>query len=355
MTESRYTIRRHACPRNCYDACGILSYVEKGVLKKISGDPRHGFSRSCLCPKAYSYVQQVYSPERLLYPLRQYPRGSGNWQRVSWEEVLEQIAGQILQLKECYGNTLAVALNKYSGNFGLLHNAVESFFSSLGDTTRAIGSPCWSAGLDALKYDFGSPRCPDPEDLSCSRLIVLWGVNPVWNSMHSWHFIQQAKERGGLVVCVDPLLSATAARADLYLRVRPGTDGALALGAIRCLVDEGLLNEDLLVRRTCGWPELKKYLLEQVTVAWASAETGVAEEDIRQLARLLVSRCPAAIWVGFGLQRYRQGGQTVRTINALAAAAGQLGRRGAGIYYAHNDTWQFNFFTRGAGTGPYPA
>ncbi|MBE3587613.1 MAG: molybdopterin-dependent oxidoreductase [Thermoanaerobacteraceae bacterium] len=348
----RYSVYRHACPRNCYDACGMLSHVERGVLQKVSGDPQHGFSRGRLCPKAYSYVQQVYSPDRLKYPLRQHPRGSGHWERITWEEALEQVAAKILELKDRYGSTLPVALNKYSGNFGLLHYAVEGFFTSLGPTTRAAGSPCWSAGLDACFYDFGAFHCPDPEDLVYSRLVILWGANPVWNSLHSWYFIQQARERGALVVCVDPVITATASRADLYLRVIPGTDGALALGAIRCLLEENLLDETFLNRHTRGWPRLREYILERVTVEWAARETGLSPEKIRDLARLYATRRPAALWVGFGLQRYRHGGQTVRAINALAAAAGQLGRRGGGVYYAHLDTWQFNFYAREPGCGP---
>ncbi|MBS3968989.1 MAG: molybdopterin-dependent oxidoreductase, partial [Clostridia bacterium] len=171
--KKEYRVTRHVCPRNCYDACGILAYVKNGRLVKVSGDPLHGYTRGKLCSKGYNYLNMVYNPDRLKYPMRQAVRGSGIWQKISWDEALEIICEKILDLKDRYGTTLPVCLNKYSGNFGLLHYAAEGMFNSLGPTTQSLGSPCWSAGLDAQFFDFGNNYNSDPEEIEQAELIIL--------------------------------------------------------------------------------------------------------------------------------------------------------------------------------------
>ncbi|GEA18987.1 DMSO reductase subunit A [Moorella sp. E306M] len=331
-------VYRSACPCNCYDACAMLTYVEDGRVVKLEGDPQHGYTRGRLCAKGYAYSRRVHSPERLRYPLRQYPRGSGNWQRLSWEEALELIATSILDLKARYGSTLPVALNKYSGNFGWLQNIIDVFFDSLGPTTRAGGSPCWSAGLDAFYLDFGRVTSPDPEDLARNKCIILWGTNPAWTAVHSLPFLQQARDQGGRVVVIDPVFTATAKWADYYLQIKPGTDGALALGVLAYLWQRGRLDEEGLSRYAAGWPALRSYLAG-LSQDWAARETGLEVAAITELAEMYATSRPAAIWIGFGLQRHTNGGQNVRAINALAALTGHLGTGGGGVYYAHLDTW----------------
>ncbi|OIQ61196.1 putative dimethyl sulfoxide reductase chain YnfF precursor [Moorella thermoacetica] len=331
-------VYRSACPCNCYDACAMLTYVEDGRVVKVEGDPGHGYTRGRLCAKGYAYSRRVHSPERLRYPLRQFPRGSGNWQRLSWEEALDLIACSILELKARYGSTLPLAYNKYSGNFGWLQNTVDAFFTSLGPTTRAGGSPCWAAGLDAMYLDFGTIYNPDPEDLASCRAVILWGANPAWTSVHSLALLQQARERGGIVAVIDPVLSATARWADYYFQVKPGTDGALALGVLAYLYRQGHLEIETIARYATGWPDLEAYL-QGLSPEWAAAATGLPPEAIATLATIYAKYLPAATWIGFGLQRHANGGQNVRAINALATLAGLQDGPGGGIYYAHQATW----------------
>lgn len=336
-------IYRHVCPRNCYGACGMLSYVKGGRLVRVSGDPGHGFGHGKLCAKGYNYVQSVYSPDRLRYPLRQKPRGSGQWERISWDEALEEIAVKILDIREHYGSTLPIFLSKSSGNLGVLHQAVDGFFNGIGYVTLTSGSLCWAAGRDARAFDFGACGNPDPEDMVLSRSLFLWGANPAWTAVAQMSWIDRARENGARLVVVDPVRTATASLADVHVAIRPGTDGALALGMARHLLKENLWDRLFLSEHAQGWEEFASYLNERIDPAWVARVTGVEPRQVAQLAEMYASARPAAVWTGLGLQRYGNGGQTVRAINALAAVTGNLGRPGGGVYFASLQNYRFTY------------
>lgn len=328
------------CPRNCYDTCSIVSTTRKGVLISVTGNPHHEYTKGKLCPKALDDVKKVYSPQRIRFPMRQRSRYSGFWERISWDEALNLIAEKILDLKTQYGTTLPLALNKYSGNFGILHNAMEGLFTGLGATTRAVGSPCWSAGVDAQTLDFGTFFCSDPQDMAKSNLIWLWGVNPAWTAVHQMPIIFEAIDRGANVVCFDTHFSATAARTHQFVQVRPGTDGLLALGFAKVLVEENLIDPNLSTY-TLGHEEFIHYLKSDISLEHCCEITGVPIPTIRKLALEYGQTHPACIWAGFGLQRYTNGGQTLRAIDALGALAGHLGEQGGGVQYGQFETWSF--------------
>ncbi len=329
------------CPRNCYDTCSIISTTHKGVLISVEGDPQHEYTSGKLCPKALDEVKKVYSSQRIRYPMRQRSRYSGFWERISWDEALTVIAKKILDLKDQYGTSLPLALNKYSGNFGILHNAMEGLFTGIGATTRAIGSPCWSAGVEAQTLDFGTFFCSDPLDMAKAKLIWLWGVNPAWTAVHQMPIIFDAINQGAKVICFDTHFSATAARSHHYIQVRPGTDGLLALGFSKVLLEENLIDSNL-ESYTFGHKEFIDYLETEISLDHCSEITGVPISTIRELAVEYSQIHPACIWAGFGLQRYTNGGQTLRAIDALGALAGHLGEQGGGVQYAQFETWRFS-------------
>ncbi len=337
-------VYRNACPRNCYDTCSMLSYVQNGVLKRVEGDPINTYTRGRLCPKGYSYTRRVYSPDRIKYPMRQVGgRGSGKWQRISWDEAMDIIARKILDLKKRYGSTLPVCLDKYSGNFEIMHYAVEGMMSSIGYTTQALGTPCWPAGIDAQTFDMGTLYNSDPEAMVDARYLILWGTNPAWTSVHGMHFVEDARKRGAKIVVIDPLITQTASKADLYIQIKASTDGALALGMARYILDHGLYNQAYLQNHVLGWQRFATYLRNQVTLPWAAEKTGVPQVVIETLAREYATTAPANIWIGYGLQRHINGGQTVRAIDALAAITGNMGRTGGGANYGNLQTWGFNY------------
>lgn len=334
MANGNYKVVRNACPRNCYGTCSMLSYVKDGKLIKVEGDPKHGFSLGRLCSKGYALTQYVYNPERIRYPMRQYPRGTGRFERIDWDTALNIIAEKMLELNDRYGSNLAFGYNKYSGNLGLLHYATEGFFESIGPHTRTSGDLCQAAGHDAQLYDFGKLRMPDPEYMAKSKGIVLWGSNSAVTAVQQWFFINRARDWGGKLVVIDPIFTPTAAQGDLYIQINPGTDGLLALGAAKLLVDEGAIAEGFLRDNAIGYDQFKNYLDAKISLDEVSSITGVSIEAIRELAEIYKEK-PVATWIGFGMQRHVNGGQNARCINALAAVSGQIGILGGGVYYIY--------------------
>ncbi|WP_303852043.1 molybdopterin-dependent oxidoreductase [Seleniivibrio woodruffii] len=334
---------RNACPRNCYDTCSIVTYVKDGAIEFVEGAKESTFTDGALCVKGFSYPRRVYSPDRIKYPMIQDKRGSGNWRRISWDEALGIISDKILEMKQKDGSLLGMALDKYSGNFGITHYGVEGMFSSLGYTTRFVGTPCWPAGIDAQNFDMGNMWCNDPEDMVKAKYIIVWGGNPAWNSVHTMKFIYEAQARGAKLVVIDPILTQTAAKADTYIRVKTGQDGALALGMAKHIVEKGLYDKEFVTKYAKGFKEFKAYLDKHVTVKWAAAETGVSEKIIRQIADEYAKADPATIWIGYGMQRHTNGGASVRSIDALAALTGNIGKEGGGARYGHLSTWGFNY------------
>ena len=338
-----YKIYRNACPRNCYDTCSLKTWVKDDVITFVEGAPESTFTHGTPCVRGLSYPRRVYSPDRIKYPMVQDVRGSGNWRRISWDEAMQPNATKMLEIKKKDGSMLGLAMTKYSGKFGVLNYAVEGMMSSLGYTTRFAGTPCWPAGIDAQNYDMGDMWCNDPEDFVKAKYIIIWGANPAWCSMHTMKYIYQAREKGAKVVVIDPLLTQTAAKADLYLRVRPGSDGALALGMARHLVDKGLVDQDFVNNYSHGYPEFEAYLRNSVTVEWASEICGLSADVIRQLAEEFTAVNPATVWIGYGMQRHVNGGANVRAIDAFVAMTGNIGIEGGGARYGHLHTWGFNY------------
>ena len=328
--QDNYQVTRHICPRNCYDSCPMLAFTRGGKIEYIKGDKQDGASER-LCSKQAEILASVYHPQRLLYPQRQIVRGSGNWQRISWDEAIDTIARKILELKERYHSALPLCLNKYSGNFSLLHYAVEGMFNSLGPTTQTTGTPCFSSGLDAQKLDFGANETADIRQLLEAKLIILWGINPAWTSVHSMPFIYAAKERGAKVVVIDPVYTETARKADYFIELRPGGDAALALLLLKKLAAYNKLsyNEDNIT----GAKELLAAIAKTPARPLLKA-TGQPAAVIDFLAELILQNRPMHIWCGYGLQRHIQGGLTIRLIDALSMLTGNIGISGGGVNFA---------------------
>lgn len=340
--QDHYQVTRHICTRNCYDTCPMLAYTKGGKIACIKGDKGNGASER-LCAKAGQYLTSVYHPQRILHPLRQNGRGTGRWQPISWDEALTTIARKILSLKERFHSTLPLCLNKYSGNFGLLHYASEGMFNGLGPTTQMAGTPCYSAGLDAQMLDMGGNETADIRQMLRARLIILWGVNPAWTSVHTMPIIYAAREQGARILVIDPVYTETARKADFYVEIRPGSDSALALLILQELQRRNCLTFD--EKTSTGAPELLASL-QQIPYEELLAATGQKRQTIKVLAGLIAQNKPMHIWCGFGLQRHVQGGLALRLIDALAYLTGNLGIAGGGVNFAHQDLQLFPHFAR---------
>lgn len=334
-------VYRNTCPRNCFGTCGILSYVKNGRLMKVTGDPKHGYTKGRLCAKGYASTQFVYNTQRLKYPMIQSPRGSGNWKRISWDEAYSIIAGKIIELNQRYGSNLASGYNKFSGNLGFLHYAVEGMFNSIGPHTKPVGNPCALTGKLAVNQAFGHNFSSNPEDMSDTNLIVIWGANPAVTNVHQMKFIYEARRSGAKFIVIDPIFTRTAEKADVYIQINPGTDAWLAFGIAKILIEKGIDDEESIREQTIGWDQYKHYIHHQIDLSDVSKRTGVPMEAMEVLAEFYGNLKPAVTWNGLGIQRNDRGSYSISAINNLVAMTGNLSYPNSGLYYMHFDIDHF--------------
>ena len=322
---------RGACPHDCPDTCAMLVSVRGGRAVEVRGDPGHPFTRGGLCVKVNNYVDKAYSPDRVLYPMRRTgPKGSGQFTRVSWDEALEEIAGRFRSSVAEYGPETVMPVS-YLGTEGILNglNVGDPFFNKLGATITER-TYCDSGACTAYTMTIGATAGVDPESLVHSRYILIWACNMISTNLHLWPFVAEAQRRGAKVVVIDPVRHRTAAHADWYIPIRPGTDGALALAMMNVIIGEGLTDEAYIRDYTVGYAELAERV-QRYTPEWASEQTGIPADDIRTLAREYATSQPSMIRIGVAIERHAGGGQTVRSIACLPALAGAWRRVGGGL------------------------
>jgi len=321
---------RFACPLDCFDLCGLIATVRSGRVTRIQGDPDHPVTRGKVCIKGKKLLERLYHPERLQQPLL---KKGGAWRPIPWDAALDLIAAKLTRIKNESGST-AVLHYSDAGYGGIAKTADRLFFNHFGGVTVPTGSLCWAAGMAAQAYDFGVARGHHPEDIARAKTILLWSRNPVYTNMHLVGFVNQARDNGANVILIDPLKSASTGIAGLHISVKPGSDGALALGMCKIILENGWEDADFINRRVLGFADFKDYL-GSLSLDNVQALTGVEGSRLRQLAEVYACEGPSSIVVGYGLQRYANGGNTVRCIDALGALTGNIGISGGGVNYAN--------------------
>ena len=337
------TTVRAACPHDCPDTCAMVVTVEDGRATNVAGDPDHPFTRGGLCVKVNNYPEKVYSPDRVLHPMRRTgPKGSGRFERISWDEALDTIASTFRAKIAAHGPETVMPVS-YLGTQGVLNGLTvgDAFFHRLGATITER-TYCDSGACTAYTATVGATAGVDPESIVHSRYIIIWASNTISTNLHLWPVIAEAQKRGAKVVCIDPTRHHTARRADWHIPIRPGTDGALALAMMHVIIGEGLHDEAYVRDHTAGFDELSERVA-QYTPEWASEETGIPVDDIRTLAREYATTDPSMIRIGVAIERHSGGGQTVRSIACLPALVGAWRHVGGGLLqlplWAHPVNW----------------
>lgn len=335
MTDTTGVLRvRGACPHDCPDTCATITEVRDGRAVRFYADPNHPVTQGWLCAKVRPYLDRVYHPERLLYPLRRAgPKGSDRWERVTWPEAIATIAERWKAIIAEHG-AAAILPYSYSGTLGMLQLGIcnARLWNRMGASglDRAI---CGAAAEAAVEATYGARWAPDPADLVHSKLVLIWGHNPASTGPHMMPLLRQAQKNGTRVVVIDPRRTLTARSADEHIQPRPATDGALALGLIHVIFAEQLHDEAWLEDHSVGWRLLRDRAAEYPPERVA-AITGVPAATIVDLARRYATTKPAMLKFADGVQRHGNGGQTVRALCCLPAVAGQVGRRGGGLAYS---------------------
>lgn len=321
--------KRSICAFDCPDACGLLGYLKDGRLVGVGGDPDHPITRGHICAKVAFDHQRVYGPRRLTEPLRRTgPKGSGQFGPISWEEAIEIIADAFRRVAARYGAE-AILPYSYAGTMGIVnYNVGHRFFHRLG-ASQLRRSICSSAGNAGYMYSNGPSQGIDPEETAESRYIVAWGANLVSANLHQMTLVQEARRKGARLVVIDVHRNKTGDAADWFIPIRPGTDGALALGLMHVIVAENLHDQEWIAEHTSGFEQLQARL-PQFPPERVSDITGVPVGDIKRLAREYATTQPAFIRIGNGIQHHDNGGMCVRNIACLPALVGAWRHRGGG-------------------------
>ena len=319
--DPRVTTVRGACPHDCPDTCALLTTVRDGRAVQVQGDPDHPQTAGVLCTKVSRYTERSYHPERVLQPLKRCgPKGSGQFEPVSWEQALDDIGARLKAIAA--RNPQAILPYSYAGTMGLVQgeSMAARFFNRLGasELDRTI---CASAGAEGLRHTLGGKVGMKVEHFAHSRLILIWGSNSVGSNLHFWRLAQQAKREGARLVCIDPRRSETADKCHEHLQLMPGTDAALALALMHELIVHDWLDHDYIERYTLGWPALRERAL-QWSPERAAQVCALPVQQIRQLARDYGTLGPAAIRLNYGMQRVRGGGNATRAVACLPALVG---------------------------------
>lgn len=349
---SPFRIVHTVCSHDCPDSCAVLVTVDSdGRAVKIQGDPTQPVTQGFLCGKVAKYLDRVYSPDRILYPVKrksgvtkgQLAKGREHeaFERVSWDEALDGIATRLQQISDEFGPE-SILPYSYAGTMGVLgYGSMDRrFFHRLGGSQldRTI---CAEAGGQAWNLVYGKKLGTPTEDFKLARLIIAWGANIHGNNVHLWPMVEQARRNGGRLIVIDPYRTRTAGLADWHIAIRPGTDAALALGMMHVILREGLEDRAYIAEMTYGFERLaervREYTPEQVA-RW----TGMTAIEVEQLAREYATTVPAAIRMNYGVQRCENGGTAARAIAMLPALTGAWKHRGGGGSLSTSGAFQWN-------------
>ncbi|MGA2416039.1 MAG: molybdopterin-dependent oxidoreductase [Candidatus Sulfotelmatobacter sp.] len=349
-----------ACPHDCPDACGVLITVEDRRATKIVGDPGHPFTQGFLCAKVAKYLDRVYAPDRVLYPMRRItakgpvtqarsfapgrvkdPALLGTWRRISWDEALGEIASRFRAIAGEFGSE-AILPYSYGGTLGAINGASmdRRFFRRLG-ASQLERTICSSAGEAAIESVMGIKLGTEPDQLIHSRYIIAWASNIHGNNVHLWPYIVEARRRGAKLVVIDPYRTRTAACADWHIPINPGTDGALALAMMHVIIGEGLYDADYVEKYTLGFDALREKV-KSYPPERAAEWTGIATDNIRKLAHEYATTRPAVIRLNYGVQRSDGGGTAARAIAMLPCIIGSLREVGGGIHLSTSGAFRLN-------------
>jgi len=305
--------------------------VEDGRLRAIESHPGNRATPEGVCLKGLSYIERVYAKDRILHPLQRTP--NGDFERISWDTALDRITVELISARERYGPR-SVFFYTGSGTKGLLNEVSKGFWKLFGGCTTTFGDLCWPAGLEATRLALGDNKHNAPWDLVNARLIIFWGKNPAETNIHQMRFVEDAIDNGARVVVIDPRRTQSAEGAELLVQIRPGTDGALALGIAHLLIARKETDDAFIRDHVHGFQEFAAMVRDWPPDRVAEI-TDVPVSVIERLAEMIGSIAPFSICAGFGMQRYTNSAQTMRALIALLALTGNIGKPGAGWIYAN--------------------
>jgi anaerobic selenocysteine-containing dehydrogenase len=343
--EGPYTVTRSTAwsGPGCHEGCGVLLYVKKGKLVKVEGDPEHPFNQGMLCPRCKVLPETVYHPDRLKYPMKRVgERGEGKWERISWDEAYDTIEKRYKDISQEYGPWSIVGFRGTGRDTMWQEGRLLYAIGTPNETGSLSGNSCWAPRAACMQITLGQYCVPDYSQYFPDRYenptwkvpetIVIWGCNPVISNpdwtLGSW--VVECMKRGSKLIVVDPRLTWLAGRAKAWLQIRPGTDGALALGMLNVIIQEELYDKDFVEKWVHGFQEVAaraaEYPVERVAeITW------IPREQIVKAARLYASSKPAAVHLGVSIDMQITGVYAVQSIVAMMSITGNLDVPGGNV------------------------
>lgn len=319
----------HGCTLDCADCCKFNVYVKNDDIIKIEGDKEHPYTKGFICKKGLAHLKRLNHSKRIYKPLIKI---NDKWKEIEFDEAINIMVKKLSYYKSKFGSKSILYYEQY-GNGTVLKSIGEKFFNFYGGVSLSKGGPCWSAGIAAQKLDFGDSRSHSLEDMLNSKNIFVWGKNPDNTTIHTMQMIKMAKEKGSKIIVIDPIETATAKLADKYIKIKANGDKALALAMAQIIIKNKLYDEKYIKLYVNGFEEYKSYILS-LNIKDLSKECGVEISTIEELVKLYCQKY-STILLGFGMQKYKNGGMTIRLIDALGAITGQIGFSGGGVNYAN--------------------
>ena len=319
----------HGCTLDCADCCKFNVYVKNDDIIKIEGDKEHPYTKGFICKKGLAHLKRLNHSKRIYKPLIKI---NDKWKEIEFDEAINIMVKKLSYYISKFGSKSILYYEQY-GNGTVLKSIGEKFFNFYGGVSLSKGGPCWSAGIAAQKLDFGDSRSHSLEDMLNSKNIFVWGKNPANTTIHTMQMIKMAKEKGSKIIVIDPIETATAKLADKYIKIKANGDKALALAMGQIIIKNKLYDEKYIKLYVNGFEEYKSYILS-LNIKDLSKECGVDISTIEELVKLYCQKY-STILLGFGMQKYKNGGMTIRLIDALGAITGQIGFSGGGVNYAN--------------------
>lgn len=319
----------HGCTLDCFDCCKFNVYVKDNSIVKIEGDKNHPYTKGFICKKGLAHLDRLNHKDRIYNPMI---KKDNKWIEISFDEALNIMAEKLKEYKEKFGSKSIMYYEQY-GNGSILKSIGNIFLNMYGGASVSKGGPCWSAGIAAQKENFGDVRSHSLDDMLNSKNIFIWGKNPAFTTIHTMQMIRKAKANGSKIIVIDPIYTKTAEISDLYIRVKPGGDLALALAIGKTIIEKNLYDKEYIDSYVLGFDDYKEYV-ESLDLNNLLEISGVSMDDLESIVSLYTEKY-STLLLGYGMQKYKSGGNTIKAINTLGAITGQIGFSGGGVNYAN--------------------
>jgi anaerobic selenocysteine-containing dehydrogenase len=332
-----------ACPHDCPSTCALeIELTEDGRIGRVRGANDHSYTAGVICAKVARYAERLYHPDRLMHPLRRKgAKGAGQWQQISWDDALDEIADAFVKAEAKNGSE-AIWPYYYAGTMGWVQRdsidrlrhakRYSGFFSSI------CTNPAWTGFTMAT----GVLRGPDPREMARTDCVVIWGTNAVATQVNVMtHAIKSRKERGAKIVVVDIYDNPTMKQADLALIVKPGTDAALACAAMHIAFRDGYADRAYMARYADDPDGLEAHLKTK-TPQWAAAITGLSVDEIEAFGKLIGTTKRTFFRLGYGFTRQRNGAIAMHAAASIATVLGSWQYEGGGAFHSNSDIFRMN-------------